>query len=130
VHDTHHPSSVEIAYEQQKAAAAVRAEAFRDGRLPKFFGYFEGLLAGGPYVVGDTLSYADLAVWQAYAGASYAFPRAVASLAGHAKRLRAHHARIAKRPRIAAYLKSRRRLAFNEMGIFRHYPELDAKVKK
>jgi glutathione S-transferase len=33
--------------------------------------------------------------------------------------------RVAKRPRIAAYLKSARRLPFNEEGIFRHYPELD-----
>jgi glutathione S-transferase len=29
------------------------------------------------------------------------------------------------RPRIAAYLDSARRLAFNEQGIFRHYPELE-----
>jgi glutathione S-transferase len=33
---------------------------------------------------------------------------------------------VKRRPNIAAYLKSRRRLAFNEYGIFRHYPELDA----
>jgi glutathione S-transferase len=32
---------------------------------------------------------------------------------------------VAARPRIAAYLKSARRLPFNEDGIFRHYPELD-----
>jgi glutathione S-transferase len=32
---------------------------------------------------------------------------------------------VAARPRIAAYLKSKRRIAFNEVGIFRHYPELD-----
>ena len=36
------------------------------------------------------------------------------------------HRRIAERPRIAAYLASARRLAFNEKGIFRHYPELEA----
>ena len=34
--------------------------------------------------------------------------------------------RIAARPRIKAYLASDRRMAFNEDGIFRHYPELDA----
>ena len=32
---------------------------------------------------------------------------------------------VARRPRIAAYLASPRRIAFNEQGIFRHYPELD-----
>jgi glutathione S-transferase len=29
-------------------------------------------------------------------------------------------------PGVRAYLKSGRRLPFNEDGIFRHYPELDA----
>ena len=33
--------------------------------------------------------------------------------------------RVAAAPRIRAYLESDRRLAFNEDGIFRHYPELD-----
>ena len=32
---------------------------------------------------------------------------------------------IAERPRIKAYLASKRRIPFNEDGIFRHYPELD-----
>jgi len=32
---------------------------------------------------------------------------------------------VAARPRIAAYLASPRRIAFNEQGIFRHYAELD-----
>jgi len=36
------------------------------------------------------------------------------------------HDRVTKRPRIAAYLASERRLPFNEQGIFRHYRELDA----
>ena len=36
------------------------------------------------------------------------------------------HDRVAKRPRIKAYLASPRRIPFNESGIFRHYPELDA----
>jgi glutathione S-transferase len=38
--------------------------------------------------------------------------------------------RVAKRPRIAAYLKSKRRQSFNRMGIFRHYPELDAPSRR
>jgi glutathione S-transferase len=36
------------------------------------------------------------------------------------------HARIQERERIAAYLASERRIPFNNDGIFRHYPELDA----
>ena len=35
------------------------------------------------------------------------------------------HDRVKVRPRIAAYLSSPRRLAFNEQGIFRYYPELE-----
>jgi glutathione S-transferase len=33
--------------------------------------------------------------------------------------------RVEQRPRIAAYLASERRIAFNQDGIFRRYPELD-----
>ena len=33
--------------------------------------------------------------------------------------------RVAKRPRLKAYLESDRRIPFNEQGIFRRYPELD-----
>jgi glutathione S-transferase len=35
------------------------------------------------------------------------------------------HDRVAARPNIAAYLKSPRRLGWNDRGVFRHYPELD-----
>jgi glutathione S-transferase len=40
-------------------------------------------------------------------------------------RLSALAERVAERPRLAAYLASPRRIPFNEMGIFRRYPELD-----
>jgi glutathione S-transferase len=33
---------------------------------------------------------------------------------------------VAVRPNIAAYLASPRRMAFNDKGMFRHYPELDS----
>ena len=36
------------------------------------------------------------------------------------------HDAVAQQKRIALYLQSERRIAFNEDGIFRHYPELDA----
>jgi glutathione S-transferase len=35
------------------------------------------------------------------------------------------HDRVAARPRVAAYLASDRRLPFNEMDVWRRYPELD-----
>jgi glutathione S-transferase len=48
-----------------------------------------------------------------------------ARLARKIPRVVALHDRVAAHPRIAAYLASPRRLAFNPMGIFRHYRELD-----
>jgi glutathione S-transferase len=41
------------------------------------------------------------------------------------RRLNSLYARVEARPRVAAYLASPRRIAFNRDGIFRHYPELD-----
>ena len=124
-HDTHHPTSVELRYEDQKHAARDRAHAFRAERMPRFLGYLENILARtGEWLVGDACSYADLAAFQVVAGLRYAFPRTVRHL--ELPRLIALHDRVAARPRIAAYLASPQRLPFSEMGIFRHYPELDA----
>lgn len=123
-HDTHHPITVEDVYETQREAAARRAAVFRKARLPRFLGYLEHMLGHGRhFLVGDHASYADLAAFQVVEGLRYAFPRAFAKQ--RIPRLLAHRDRIAARPRLAAYLASPRRLAFNEMGIFRHYPELD-----
>src|SRR3989442_11435273 len=44
-HETHHPISAGLYYEDQKAEALKRAEAFRTARIPKFLGYFERVLA-------------------------------------------------------------------------------------
>jgi glutathione S-transferase len=128
-HDTHHPIDVGLYYKDQKREAARRAKAFREQRIPKFLGWFEGTLARNPkgpaYLVGRSLSYADLSLLQLIEGLSYAFPRAMERALDAAPHLRAHRTAIAKRPRVAAYLASERRIAFNEDGVFRHYPELD-----
>jgi len=126
VHDTHHPITVEKAYESQKAAAKHRAAAFRTERIPKFTDWLEHTLQkNGNVLVGKKISYADLAAFQVVCGLEYAFPKAMKRRAPKLKRLLALRDRVAARPRIAAYLASPRRLAFNETGIFRHYPELD-----
>jgi glutathione S-transferase len=65
-------------------------------------------------------------MFQIIAGLRYAFPKATAKLARKHRRLFALHERVQERPRLAAYLASSRRVAFNDEGIFRHYPELDA----
>jgi glutathione S-transferase len=128
VHDTHHPISAWLHYEDQKPAAKQRAAHFVRERLPRFLGYFERVLghAGGGALVGGALSHADLSLFQALEGLAYAFPRGFAHASERAPALLALRERVRARPRIAAYLASERRLAFNQEGIFRHYPELDA----
>jgi glutathione S-transferase len=129
VHDTHHPIASGLYYEDQKAEAKRRSADFLAHRMPKFLGYFERVLAqnpGGPkHMVGTALTYVDLSVFQIVAGLRYAFPKATKPLSGHYPHVVALHDAVAARPNIAAYLASPRRLAFNETGIFRHYPELD-----
>jgi len=130
IHDTHHPVAGSLYYEDQKKEARRRAADFLKNRMPKYFGYFEKVLAqnatGKRYLVGAQLTYADLSMFQVIAGLSYAFPNAMGKAARQYPRLFAHHTRIQGRPRIAAYLASPRRITFNNEGIFRHYPELDA----
>jgi glutathione S-transferase len=128
-HDTHHPIASSLFYEDQRAEAKLRAADFVRSRMPKYLGYFERVLARNPkgdrHLVGARLAYPDLSLFQAVAGLRYAFPRAMAALEPHHPRVVALHERVQERPRIAAYLASPRRIAFNEHGIFRHYPELD-----
>ncbi|MCB9787693.1 MAG: glutathione S-transferase family protein [Deltaproteobacteria bacterium] len=127
VHGTHHPVAVSDYYEDQKPEAQRRARAFREHRLPKHLGYYERVLAlgGGEHLVGGRLSYVDLTLFQVMEGLAYAFPKAFARASADTPGLLALRARVAARPRVAAYLCSPRRMAFNEHGIFRHYPELD-----
>jgi len=127
-HDTHHPIAGGLYYEEQKPEAARRAADFTAERLPKFLGYFEHVLerSGGGWLLGRTFSYVDLSLFQMIAGLRYAFPRAMAKLERRHPRSVELHDRVAARPSIAAYLASKRRLDFNQQGIFRHYPELDA----
>lgn len=129
VHDTHHPISTGLYYEDQKDEAKARSAAFISERIPKYLGYFERLLQGNPdgakHVLGSQLSYVDLSLFQLIEGLTYAFPNAMKNYAASYGALAALHAAVKRRPNIAAYLASSRRLAFNENGIFRHYPELD-----
>jgi glutathione S-transferase len=130
VHDTHHPISGGLYYRDQRTAARKRAEAFRAERAPKFLGYFERVLAQNPagdrWLVGARASYVDLSLFQIVTGMRYAFPRTMKRLERKLPRTIALHDRVAARPRITDYLDSDRRIPFNEDGIFRHYPELDA----
>ena len=127
-HDTHHPISTGLYYEDQKEEAVRRAKAFREERIPKFFAWFDSVLArnprGGAWLVGARLSYADLSLFQLVAGLLYAFPLATGRALQQAPLVAGLHARVAQHRRVATYLASERRIPFNEDGIFRRYPEL------
>lgn len=127
VHDTHHPLSSQLYYKEQRAAAKRYTDLFWRHRVPKYLGYFEDVLekSGGPYLFGRRLCYADLSLFQVIAGLRYSFPKRMKRYEREVPRLVALHDKVAARPRIAAYLKSKRRIAFNEMGIFRRYRGLD-----
>ena len=131
IHDTHHPIAGSLYYEEQKKEAKRRAPVFLKERMPKYLGWLEDVLArnaasAGRWLVGGDLTYVDLWAFQVVEGLRYAFPNALARLERKIPRLVTLHDRVAERPRIAAYLTSKRRLPFNQEGIFRRYPELDA----
>ena len=128
-HDTHHPVGMGLYYEDQKPEALRRAGEFRRERMPKYFGWLETILgrdaAGGGWLVGAALTYADLSAFQVLEGLRYAFPRAAGAALRAAPKLCGLAERVRDLPNIKAYLASERRIAFNRQGIFRHYPELD-----
>ena len=128
-HDTHHPISTALRYEDQQPEALRRARAFCTERLPRYLAWFEQIVqrnpAGPRWLVGGRLSYADLSLFQLVAGLQYAFPVAAGRVLAGTPGVLGLCGRVAALPRVAAYLGSPRRLAFNEQGIFRRYPELD-----
>jgi glutathione S-transferase len=119
VHDTHHPIGSGLYYEEQKREALRRAEDFRKHRLPKFLRYFETLERP------RSVTYLDFSLFQMIEGLRYAFPNTMHRLERKTPSLVALHDRIRARPRLRAYLGSKRRIPFNTQGIFRYYPELD-----
>ncbi len=127
IHDTHHPLGVGLYYEDQKDEAKRRTGEFLKERAPKFLGYFEEVLKRNKtgWLVGRSLTYADLSLFQVVAGLRYAFPKSMQKLSREHPHVIEVHDRVMARPRIDAYVASERRIPFNEYGIFRRYPELD-----
>jgi glutathione S-transferase len=127
IHDTHHPVSGWLYYEEQKPAAKRRTADFWRYRVPKFLGYFERVLekSGGNYLAGRKLTYADLSLFQIVEGLRYAFPSRMRRFEKRVPRVMALHERVRKRPRTVAYLASERRIPFSQWGIYRYFKELD-----
>jgi glutathione S-transferase len=122
--------------------------------LPKYLAHFQNVLQsnsdsknnGGTYLVGSTTTTADLVLFQVQLlmqyrsgylltvlfskmldGISYAFPKRYEALkkSDQYKNVFALKERVAQEPGIKEYLASDRRLKYN-LGIFRHYEELDS----
>jgi len=125
MHNVHHPVALMATYEEQKAEAARAAEGFRRDRIPKFLNYFERALDGRNWFAGSKWTYADLSLFQLVEGLRYAFPRRMAAIEKDVPHVAALRDRVAALPELHDYFASDRRIAFNEDGIFRHYPELD-----
>ena len=129
VHDTHHPISTGLYFEDQREEAKARSTAFLEHRVPKFFGYFERVLSDNPagrkHAVGAALTPVDLSLFQVWAGMAYAFPHAFAGAGKLYPAVAAVATAVAEQKNIAAYLATERRIPFNELGVFRHYPELE-----
>ena len=128
IHDTHHPVSGWLYFEEQRPAALRRTKDFWRYRVPKLLGYFERVLEknGGTYSVGRRLSYVDLSLFQIVAGLRYAFPKRMKRFEKKVPLLVALYDRVARRPRVKAYLASKRRIPFSQWGIYRYFKELDA----
>jgi glutathione S-transferase len=127
IHDTHHPVSSWLYYEEQRPAARRRTADFWRHRVPKFLRYFERVLAknGGKHLVGRRLSYVDLSLFQIVEGLRYAFPKRMKRFEKKVPLVIALHDRVAARPRLAAYFASDRRIPFSQWGIYRYFRELD-----
>ncbi|HXL64985.1 MAG TPA: glutathione S-transferase family protein [Xanthobacteraceae bacterium] len=128
IHDTHHPITSWLYFEEQRPAARRRTKDFWRYRVPKFLGYFERVLQtnGGRFLIGRRLTYVDLSIFQIIEGLRYAFPKRMKRFEKKVPGLVGLHDRVASRPRIKAYLASPRRVAFSQWGIYRYYRELDA----
>jgi glutathione S-transferase len=127
IHDTHHPLGGDLYYEDAKPEAKRFTKNFLKERAPKYLGYFETVLkkSKGPYTLGRNVTYVDLSLFQLIEGLRYAFPKAMKAIERDVPRVVAVRDKMAERARLKKYLKSPRRIPFNESGIFRHYPELD-----
>jgi glutathione S-transferase len=130
VHALHAAADGDPGGGDQRPGAHRRAAAFCGERLPAFLQWCETILrrnpAGSRHLVGGKLSYADLSLFQLVQGLRHACPRAAGRALSAAPGVVALHDRVADQPRVAAYLRSPRRLPFNEQGLFRHDPDLDA----
>jgi glutathione S-transferase len=125
IQHTHHPIAHGLYYEDQKVEALAYTRHFLAERLPKFLGFFTRVLDGREHLVGNRLTYVDLSMFQVIEGLRFSFPTRMARIESDYRKLVELHNSVGRRPNVAAYLTSPRRLPWNDRGVFRHYPELE-----
>jgi len=69
VHDTHHPIATMLPWEDQKEESKRRSKEWVQNRLPNVLAYWQRVLENeergpGPWLLGDTFTYADLVLFQ------------------------------------------------------------------
>jgi len=109
-----HPKDFYASHKTQVEESKPYVEQYGKQRLPKYMEYFESLLARNQesgFLVGDKLTVADLAVYHYLAAAQQHYGQYYDAQA--APLCKAFQARVAARPRIAAYLASDRCLPWD-----------------
>ncbi|ETS87669.1 hypothetical protein PFICI_01497 [Pestalotiopsis fici W106-1] len=134
VHDTHHPISTMLYYEDQREESKRRSKEFIQNRLPLILSYWQKVLDAssqergeGPWLLGKTFTYADLVLFQCLDGTNYAFPKAMrqARDSGKFDKVFGLWEAVRARPNVSAYLSSDRRQKYTEWGVYRHYENND-----
>lgn len=69
VHDSHHPITAKLSWEDQKEESKRRSKEWVQNRLPAVLAYWQRVLeneerGSGPWLLGDTFTYADLVLFQ------------------------------------------------------------------
>ncbi|TGL56986.1 glutathione S-transferase [Leptospira ognonensis] len=129
-HNTHHPISTALYYEDQRKEAVDATTSFLTHRLDKWLSYFNKayVLKRSHYLLGETVSYPDLSLFQAWHGLLYAFPKAMKLREGKFPQIESLVSKLLKDERLLQYWNSSRRIPFNTSGIFRYYKELDRSI--
>jgi len=126
-HDSHHPISVNLYYEDQKEESLSRAKDFVDTRIPKFMNYFDRqIIVNGhePWLYGNSMTYADTSLFQVVDGLLYAYPKSMNEIKDQTPNVYKLYEAVKNHEKLKKYLASNRRQKYS-MGLFRHYPELD-----
>ena len=127
VHDTHHPISTGLYYEDQKTEAVLASKNFFKVRVPVLLGFLLRQLGDKKYLFDDSAPrYPDLFLFQLIRGLQHAFPNRTRAIEKDYLALFQLADRIGNEDEgIRLYCASERRQPFTLHGIFRHYPELD-----